>query len=152
MIDMLILVKNYYYVPRMKGSNSIKVVLPAVLQTSEYIQNKYSRSIYGKNSTIRSLNYEDGWVWIQKDENGDIINPYKLLPKLFDGVEETEDFLTGDSYLADGGAAMTAYMKMQFTNMPELEKESLIQGLLRYCELDTLAMVMIFEAWREWIG
>jgi hypothetical protein len=46
---------------------------------------------------------------------------------------------------------MTAYMKMQFTNMPEVEKEALIQGLLRYCELDTLAMVMIFEAWREWV-
>jgi len=49
-------------------------------------------------------------------------------------------------------AAMTAYMKMQFTNMPKEEKDALIQGLLRYCELDTLAMVMIFEAWREWIG
>jgi len=47
-----------------KGSNSIKVVLPAVLQTSEYIQNKYSQSIYGKNSTNRSLNFDDGWVWI----------------------------------------------------------------------------------------
>ncbi len=152
MIDMLILVKNYYYDPRMKGSNSIKVVLPAVLQTSEYIQKKYSKSIYGKNSAIRSLNFEDGWVWIQKDEQNNVINPYKLLPKLFDGVEETEDFLTGDGYLADGGAAMTAYMKMQFTNMPKQEKEALIQGLLRYCELDTLAMVMIFEAWREWIG
>jgi len=98
------------------------------------------------------LNFEDGWVWIQKDEQDNVINPYKLLPKLFDGVEETEDFLTGDGYLADGGAAMTAYMKMQFANMPKEEKEALIQGLLRYCELDTLAMVMIFEAWREWIG
>jgi hypothetical protein len=24
-------------------------------------------------------------------------------------------------------------------------------ALLKYCELDTLAMVMIFEAWREWL-
>ncbi len=152
MVDMLVLVKDYYYDPKMKGSNSIKVVLPAVLQTSEYVQNKYSKSIYGKNSAIKSLNFEDGWVWIRKDEQGSVINPYKLLPKLFDGVEETEDFLTDNSYLADGGAAMTAYMKMQFTNMPKEEKDAIIQGLLRYCELDTLAMVMIFEAWREWIG
>lgn len=152
MVDMLLLVKDYYYDPRMKGSNSIKVVLPAVLQTSEYVQKKYSKSIYGKNSAIRSLNFEDGWIWIQKNEQGSVINPYKLLPKLFDGVEETEDFLTDNSYLADGGAAMTAYMKMQFTNMPKEEKDAIIQGLLRYCELDTLAMVMIFEAWREWIG
>jgi len=61
-------------------------------------------------------------------------------------------FFTDNCYLADGGAAMTAYMKMQFTNMPKEEKDAIIQGLLRYCELDTLAMVMIFEAWREWIG
>lgn len=152
MVDMLVLVKDYYYDPRMKGSNSIKVVLPAVLQTSEYVQKKYSKSIYGKNSAIKSMNFEDGWIWIQKDEQGSVINPYKLLPRLFDGVEKTEDFLTDNSYLADGGAAMTAYMKMQFTNMPKEEKDAIIQGLLRYCELDTLAMVMIFEAWREWIG
>jgi len=47
---------------------------------------------------------------------------------------------------------MTAHIKTQFTNISEVEKEALIQGLLRYFELDTLAMVMIFEAWREWIG
>ena len=42
---------------------------------------------------------------------------------------------------------MTIYMKMQFPNMPKEEKDAIIQGLLRYCQLDTLAMVMIFEAW-----
>jgi len=46
---------------------------------------------------------------------------------------------------------MTTYMKMH-TNMPKEGKEAIIQGLLRYCELDTLVMVMIFEVWREWIG
>jgi hypothetical protein len=151
MVDLLLLVKGYYYDPKMKGSNSIKVVLPTILQTSEYIQTKYSKPIYGKNAAIRSLNFDEGWIWIQKDDNGQIINPYKLLPELFEGVEHTEDFLTDGNYLADGGAAMTAYMKMQFTNMIKEEREALIQGLLRYCELDTLAMVMIFEAWREWL-
>ncbi|WP_297099327.1 DUF2779 domain-containing protein [uncultured Draconibacterium sp.] len=151
MVDMLQLVKEYYYDPLMKGSNSIKVVLPTILQTSDYIHDKYSQAIYGKNSAIKSLNFEDDWIWIQKDANGKTINPYKLLPALFEGVERTEDFLTDSAYLADGGAAMTAYMKMQFSNMTKEEREALIHGLLRYCELDTLAMVMIFEAWREWI-
>jgi hypothetical protein len=41
---------------------------------------------------------------------------------------------------------------MQFINMPKEEKDAIIQRLLRYCEMDTLVMVMIFEAWREWIG
>ncbi len=75
-----------------------------------------------------------------------MINPYKLLPILFEGVDETENLLTDKSYLVDGGAAMTAYMKMQLTNIPKEEKEAIIQGLLRYCELDTLAMIMFFEA------
>ena len=101
----------------------------AVLQTSEYIQNKYSQSIYGKNATIKSLNFEDGWVRIQKDEHGNLINPFKLLPSLFEGVEETEDFLTNNQFLDNGGAAMTAYMKMQFTNISQKERNSIISRL-----------------------
>ena len=94
MVDMLKMVKHYYYDPLMGGSNSIKVVLPAVLQTSEYLINKYSKPIYGKSAQIKSLNLDNEWIWIQHDESGNIINPYKLLSPLFDGVEHTEDFLT----------------------------------------------------------
>ena len=150
MVDMLKLVKDFYYDPNMGGSNSIKIVLPAILQKSEFVKRKYREPVYGRHSPILSLNFDDGWVWIQRDDSGNVINPYKLLPTLFEGVEHTEDFLTDSHYLADGGAAMTAFSKMQFTNMSFTEKEALTQGLLRYCELDTLAMVMIFEAWREW--
>jgi hypothetical protein len=32
-----------------------------------------------------------------------------------------------------------------------LERQEIRRALLRYCELDTLAMVMIYEAWREWV-
>ena len=38
MVDMLKLVKKYYYHPRMKGSNSIKSVLPAIFYDSEFIK------------------------------------------------------------------------------------------------------------------
>jgi len=47
--------------------------------------------------------------------------------------------------VSDGGAALTAYGKLQYTNMSNKEREELTEGLKRYCELDTLAMVMIFE-------
>ena len=40
---------------------------------------------------------------------------------------------------------------MQFTEMSEMEREHLRSMLLKYCELDTLAMVMILEARREWL-
>ena len=52
----------------------------------------------------------------------------------------------------DGAAAMTSYARMQFTEMSELERDALTRALLRYCELDTMAMVMIMEAWLDWCG
>jgi len=57
-----------------------------------------------------------------------------------------------DDELNNGGAALTAYGRMQFSEMTEHEREELSNALLRYCELDTMAMVMIFEAWREMIN
>ncbi len=44
---------------------------------------------------------------------------------------------------------MVAYAKMQFTEMSEEEREAITKGLLKYCELDTLAMVMIWEHWKS---
>ena len=38
---------------------------------------------------------------------------------------------------------------MQFTEMSSIEIDALAKGLLKYCELDTLAMVMIFEYWMD---
>lgn len=151
MVDLKKLVTKYYYHNRMGGSNSIKAVLPAVITSSEFIQHKYSQPIYGKNSLIKSLNFEDGWVWIKKD-NGEIISPYKLLPPLFEGIdaEQIEDFFMRYE-IKDGGAALTAYAKLQFTSMSETEKELIINGLFKYCELDTLAMVLIWEYWHDTI-
>ena len=44
---------------------------------------------------------------------------------------------------------MVAYGKTQYTDMSENEREAIKQSLLKYCELDTLAMVMLFEHLRE---
>jgi hypothetical protein len=148
MIDLWDIVKRYYYHPVMKGSNSIKAVLPAVMESS-FIQKKYSKPVYGGIGNIKSFNFKDQ-VWIQKDDKGKIISPYKLLPPLFEGIDQDEldSFITDES-LADGGAAMTAYARMQFTEMTKIERQKITEGLLRYCELDTLAMVMIYEYFKN---
>jgi hypothetical protein len=52
----------------------------------------------------------------------------------------------------NGGAALTAYGKLQYTDMMEEERLALRAALLKYCELDTLAMVMIYECFREVVG
>jgi len=149
MVDMLELVKKYYYNPLMKGSNSIKAVLPAVMNSSKFLREKYIKPIYGAKEGINSLNFSD-WKWIGLNDEGELVSPYRLLPPLFAYIdpEELENFTT-DSKLADGGAAMTAYAKMQFTDMSEQERNQIIEGLLKYCELDTFAMVMIMEEWME---
>ncbi len=148
MVDMLEMVKRFYYDPYMKGSNSIKQVLPAILNSSEYLQKKYSNPIYGAVGGIKSLNFSD-WQWI-KWKDGAVVDPYKQLPEMFKDILDFEvELLSSDEMLADGGAAMTAYTELQFEDMSEYERSEIEGALKRYCELDTMAMVMIYEAWRE---
>ncbi|MHA2023152.1 MAG: DUF2779 domain-containing protein, partial [Candidatus Thorarchaeota archaeon] len=151
MVDMCDLVKKYYYDPATHGSNSIKSVLPAILNSSAYLQEKYSKPIYGSSGGIYSLNYTD-WSWVQFNQDGTVIEPYSLLPPIFeDGLEISEDLISEAEDIREGGAAMIAYCRMQFSEMSDYEREKIVEALLKYCELDTLAMVMICEAWREWV-
>ena len=151
MVDMLKLVRNYFYHISMKGSNSIKVVLPAVLEASKFVNEKYSTPIYGIPGGIESINFSEQ-IWYRTDDQGKVVNPYKLLEPVFGDMsdEDTDEFSVDDT-IASGGAAMTAYARMQFTQMTNIEREHARKALLRYCELDTLAMVMIYEYWKDLI-
>ena len=137
MIDMCDLVKKYFYDSYMKGSNSIKVVLPAVIKICEFVNKKYSKPISEINLT--SLNFSGNHVWI-KDGN---LDPYSSLPAPdFSKIENP----VGDiNKLNNGGDALTAYAKIQYQDMSKQERTIIKQSLLKYCELDTLAMVMIYE-------
>jgi hypothetical protein len=149
MVDMLALVKRYYYDPLMGGSNSIKVVLPAILNSSRFLQNRYSNPIYGAADGIKSYNFRN-WTWVRFDDAGRVMDPYKLLPKMFDDITDDDfDKISDDTVISDGGAAMTAYAKMQFEDMTDYERNEISNALLKYCELDTLAMVMIYEGWKD---
>ncbi len=144
MVDLCKVVKDYYYNPFTKGSNSIKAVLPASLQVSSYLKTKYSQPI-GKIQ-LSSINFSPSHIWLQFDKES-VINPYKTLPPLFDNWQEAdlEENISDMENIADGGAALTAYAKLQYVDMSQKERNELTQGLLKYCELDTLAMVMIYE-------
>ena len=148
MIDLQKTVVNYYYDPVTGGSNSIKAILPAVLHSSSYLRHKYRQPL--GNLDVTSENFPDDHVFL-KIENGKVINPYKALPPIFDGwdnekLEQVSERLTE---ISDGGAALFAYQKLQFEDVPDIEHKAIREGLLRYCELDTLAMVMIYEYFRE---
>ena len=40
---------------------------------------------------------------------------------------------------------MTAWSYMQFAEMTDAERQMLMEALKKYCELDTMAMVLIME-------
>ncbi|MBI4229103.1 MAG: DUF2779 domain-containing protein [Deltaproteobacteria bacterium] len=141
MVDMLELVRNNYYHSMMGGSNSIKSVLSAVLTSSDFLKEEYSKP-------YNSTNFKDMIWWRADDESGHSIVPYDLLPPLFEDVDISKSqLLFENDRISEGGAAMIAYAKMQFSEMTDEERNAIIRGLLKYCELDTLAMVMIYEHW-----
>lgn len=154
MIDLCDIVKKFYYCySQMHGSNSIKQVLPAVLNSSSYLQNKYSQKIYGKDIPSQNIPADEPIAWISRMADGTIDNPYHLLPsvatylglteKQAQKLEDSQSESVDDMTVANGGAALTAYSKLMFCD-GQMD-QALRTALLRYCELDTMAMVFIWE-------
>jgi len=123
MVDMNALTLNHYFHPLMKGRTSIKKVLDAIWQANLPLRSRFPAYV--------------------KEENGELLSPHKSLPPL---VIEGRDV-----FVNEGTGAITAYQSMlygsQKSNMAAREQWKRL--LLQYCELDTLAMVMIFSHWRE---
>lgn len=141
MRDLCPVVKKSFYALPMGGSNSIKVVTPTILGLSKILQEKYSKPIYGKGAPIQSLNFEP-LSWVRFNDDGSVLDPYKTLPP----VELDLGFsLTDIEQINEGGGASIAWARMQFTEMNDSERNALANGLLRYCELDTLSMVWLVE-------
>ena len=146
MVDLYELVLNYYYSPKAGGSNSLKFILPAVIADSSFIRDKYSKPIYG-SSDLPSKNFK-AHTWITVESGS---NPYKTLPSVlaeYDN-EMLDHFLPSVDEINEGGAAMMAYAYLQFSDVSPEQKELIRKALMRYCELDTMAMVMIWEFWRS---
>ena len=146
MVDLADVVLKYYFHPYMKGSYSIKVVLPSVQNSSDLIKSKYLLPVYG-TTEMPSLNHTEPKVWTVFGEDGMVKNPYKLLPPISSYLDTDIDLdnveIKETESVANGGAALAAYAKMQFSY--GAMSEALEKALLNYCELDTLAMVFIWE-------
>jgi hypothetical protein len=156
LVDLGRLVSNTAFFAGTGGSSSIKKVLPAILQLSSVLRRRYCAPIYGTDD-MPSLNFKPGWTW-WRNEEGRVADPYSLLEPIFSDAELNQILEAAESsdaapmdFVANGGAAMVAYAELQRTDLPELERERYERALLRYCELDTLAMVMVYEALQEWI-
>ena len=118
-----------------------------MLHESEYLRSKYSQPIYGSPGGIRSRNFS-GIAWVTQ-RDGSIRNPYLLLPAISAAANGRNEG-PGLQSIRNGGAAMQAYADLVLNEWTPTRRREVESALLRYCELDTLAMAFIVEAWREW--
>ena len=156
MVDLCELSSEGFFHRRAGGSNSIKKVLPAMLTASDFLRDLYSQPIYGSvdqySVTSREFNsrhFNTPISWWQVDGTGEVIDPYQLLPAVFADIDvhETED----DAVINQGGAAAAAYGRLQLEVVSEARRLAWRDALLKYCELDTLAMAMIVQGWKGWL-
>jgi len=131
MVDMCELAKAGYFHPKIKGILSLKYVLPAVWESDQALHTNPAFTKYYRQSP-----------------EGAVANPYDTLPALPFGnpdEEETEQVVT------EGAGAMRAYQEMLYgvSRHNEVLKEQWRRLLLQYCELDTVAMVMVWTHWTK---
>lgn len=148
MFDLCTFAEKAFFHPETNGSNSIKKVLPAILKVSQKLINEYSQPIYGSPNGIPSINFasDQGFTWLEKKADGSVINPYEKL-KAYAKDMLPDSVNTDASVIADGGAAATAYARLQFETIDDETRSRIKASLLRYCELDTLAMIMVVQGW-----
>ena len=125
-VDMLKLCREHYYHPGMGGSNSIKAVLAAVWASSAAVRARFAE--------------------IKGREGDPVLGPYATLPPAIIGGAQEE--------VAEGTGAIRAYFAMAYgveKDDPDAA-DKWARLLLDYCELDTLAMVLIWEHWERIIS
>jgi hypothetical protein len=130
LVDLHEVAREHYYHPRMKGSWSLKDVLPAVWESNPRLHAHPTFERY-----------------CRRDPAGRLMDPYATLPPLpFSDVgKET------DEVVKDGAGAMRAYQEMMYglTKNDAALRQNWRRLLLQYCELDTAAMIMAWLHWAE---
>ena len=117
--------KGFFH-PGMRGRTSIKVVLDALWKADEVMRRRFEE--------------------LANRVGDPELGPYSALPKLvINGKEED---------VAEGTGAIRAYEAMMFgvERDDHATREQWKELLLRYCQLDTLAMVLIWEYWERLTG
>lgn len=128
LIDQYKIAIGHYYHPDMRGSFSIKSVLPAV---------------WNNNPSLHEVEYFSPYF---KSSNGQVASPYDTLEKIVI-AEQSE-------VIKEGTGAMRAYQEMMYgLHRGDLETHKKWTDLLRqYCALDTMAMVIIYKHWCSQVG
>ena len=126
----IVTLKNYFH-PAMKGKTSLKAVLPAVWNNHPEL-------------------HEISWLkkYVSYDADGkQVLDPYKTLAKI--------EIAGQAEVIAEGTGAMRAYQDMMYgkgRDAGEELREGWKRLLLQYCELDTIAMLVVWTYWEMALG
>jgi hypothetical protein len=87
--------------------------------------------------------------YYRRTPEGTLIDPYDTLQPLPFGNPDEE--AETETVVTEGTGAMRAYQEMLYgvSRHNEVLKEQWRRLLLQYCELDTLAMVMVWTHWTK---
>jgi Domain of unknown function(DUF2779) len=142
MVDLMSIILKGYYVNGSNGSASIKSLLLPTLQYSTRLRDLYEAPNYS------STNFDNMQWWVESAPgSGRLIDPYKLLQTANGNDNATDENAPSiSSVVAHGGDAIAAYSMLQRNDVEWHVRQQIEKSLLRYCELDTLAMVMIMQA------
>ena len=140
MVDQHDLVVKYWFHPLMQNRTSLKVALPSALESAP-------------SGRIDQWLTDHGFVDNETETRPS--NPYRLLPSLrIPGLADEQSDEDKIISIDDGVEAMYAYRDMlygRFMNRPD-QHEGIQDALRRYCQLDTLAQVIVWEHWRMKVG
>lgn len=128
MVDLMSIVNQTYYVHGSGGSSSIKSLLLPTMTESKVL-----KEIYGK-PTYNSKNFKNMQWWQLEAGSDRLIDPYKLFQNDNDATS-----------VSHGGDAIVAYKSLVGNECDAEQRMQIESSLLKYCELDTLAMVMIMQ-------
>ena len=123
-IDLSKWVRDFYFNSAMTGSLGLKQIFMSVLRISESMREKYSEIIP-----------ETGIEFpvVENDDSGDIKDPYRQIR-------------TASIPIEDGSSAMYAWIYSRMSKNSD-ENEAIYKELETYCNLDSLAMVILTEHW-----
>lgn len=127
--DLSRMVKSHYYNSQMQDSLSIKDVLQSVMTVSPRLKELYSQPY--SSSNFKSM------IWWQPGSDDQARSPYRLITK---NEEKVQDVRRGTE-------AMVVYSKLLSEDLTKEQRQAYKKALLRYCEVDTLAMLMIYQHW-----
>jgi hypothetical protein len=126
LVDLNQITLRHYFHPRMGGRTSLKVVADAVWQANPGLRARLPQYLL--------------------DTGDEIPSPYHSLSPILIGGRQIA--------VAEGVGAVLAYYEMmnRYASNDTLEAEQWRKLLYQYCELDTMAMVMVWWHWRHLTG